>query len=79
MLQQLTGLSFQQIEAAEGVDSAALAEAQILEQTCTLGRAVISTIGGGAPLRAAGGPSLKPHVPSDSLRRLDRQRRCGAR
>lgn len=55
LLQQLTGQTFQQIEESEGADSAALAEAQILEQTCTLGRVVVSTVGGGTSRGPASG------------------------
>ena len=47
VIQQLAGQTFAAIAEAEGADSSALAEAQIIEQLCTVGRVVVSTYGGG--------------------------------
>jgi shikimate kinase len=47
VIQQLAGQTFAAIAETEGNDSSALAEAQIIEQLCTVGRVVVSTYGGG--------------------------------
>ena len=47
VIQQLASQTFEAIAQSEGHESAALAEAQILEQLCTVGRVVVSTNGGG--------------------------------
>ena len=59
VVQQLAGQTFAAIAAAEGDDSSALAEAQIIEQLCTVGRVVVATNGGGERTEWRGAPRCR--------------------